>query len=109
VDCIYSSPITSACETAAIIGSELWVPLQLCERLVELDAGQLEGLTFEEMRYRYPEFMALWNRDRVNAVIPVGESLLHIEQRVDSFYRFIKAGHSCGNIVVCFIISLYAY
>lgn len=100
VDYIYSSPITRACETASVIEAELGVPIQLSEMLVELDAGQLEGLTSEEMQHRYPEFMALWKRDRVNAAIPGGESLLHVEQRVDSFYRFVKKEHSYGNIVV---------
>ena len=82
IEAIYSSPLKRALETAKTIGLVLGLPVNISEELVEVDAGELEGLTSEEMRTRNPDFMALWDRDPGNTVMPGGESLSQVQERI---------------------------
>ena len=54
VTAVYSSPLLRARQTAAAIGQDVTV----IEDLREMDAGAWDGLTFEEIRLRYPELYA---------------------------------------------------
>ena len=78
---LYSSPLNRAWETAEAIGSELGLPVQVAEDLAEVDAGELDGLTSEEMRARHPSFMTLWDHDPGSAQMPGGESLTQVQER----------------------------
>lgn len=51
---VFSSPLTRAVQTAQTIG----MPVTVLEGLREMDAGAWDGLTFEEIRQRYPELYA---------------------------------------------------
>ena len=54
VTAVFSSPLTRAVQTAQAIG----MPITLLPDLRELYAGEWDGLTFEEIRQRYPELYA---------------------------------------------------
>lgn len=99
VTALYSSPLKRAVETAEIIGDKLGLPVQVVADLAEVDAGALDGLNSQEMRARYPNFMALWDCDPGSAVMPGGESLAQVQQRawlsVQSFLR----EHPEANVV----------
>ena len=51
VTAVFSSPLTRAVQTAQAIG----LPITVLDGLREMDAGQWEGLTFEEIMLRFPE------------------------------------------------------
>ena len=52
---VYSSPLRRASETAAIVAGHLGLePVEL-EALREIDVGDWQGLTVDEVRARYPE------------------------------------------------------
>lgn len=51
VTAVFSSPLTRAVQTARAIG----LPVTVLDGLRELYAGEWDGLTFEEIRRRYPE------------------------------------------------------
>ena len=78
---LYTSPLTRALETAQIISETVRVPPKPLKELEEADAGDLEGLTGEEMRRRYPEFVKRWAQDSGTAQMPGGESLLQVQER----------------------------
>ena len=59
VTAVFSSPLTRAVQTAGTIG----LPITIVEGLREMDAGQWDGLTFDEIRRRYPELYAARGRD----------------------------------------------
>ena len=96
---LYSSPLKRAVETAEIIGAELRLPIQLADNLAEADVGELDGLNSEEMRARYPDFMALWDRDPGNAVMPGGESLAEVQERAWQMVQSLLRGHPEANVV----------
>jgi len=54
VSALFSSPLTRAVQTAQAIG----MPITILHGLREMDAGEWDGLTFEEIRQRYPELYA---------------------------------------------------
>lgn len=59
VTAVFSSPLTRAVQTAEAIG----MPVSILDGLRELYAGAWDGLTFEEIRARYPELYAARARD----------------------------------------------
>lgn len=54
VSAVFSSPLTRAVQTAEAIGR----PVALLEDLREMYAGEWDGLTFEEIKMRYPALYA---------------------------------------------------
>ena len=78
---LYTSPVTRARETAQIIAESIGVPCKLLNGLEEANAGELEGLTSQEMRERYPAFARLWDKDLGTAQMPGGESLIFVQKR----------------------------
>jgi len=54
VTAVFSSPLTRAVQTAQAIG----LPVVILDDLREMYAGEWDGLTFDEIRQRYPELYA---------------------------------------------------
>ena len=54
VTAVFSSPLTRAVQTAEAIG----MPVTVLDGLREMHAGEWDGLTFDEIRQRYPELYA---------------------------------------------------
>ena len=54
VTAVFSSPLTRAVQTAQVIG----MPITVLVNLREMYAGEWDGLTFDEIRQRYPELYA---------------------------------------------------
>ena len=63
VTAVFSSPLTRAVQTAQAIG----MPVAVLDGLREMYAGEWDGLTFDEIRQRYPELYAARAR---NLTIP---------------------------------------
>ena len=59
VTAVFSSPLTRAVQTAEAMG----MPVSILDGLRELYAGAWDGLTFDEIRARYPELYAARARD----------------------------------------------
>ena len=51
---VFSSPLTRALQTAQAIG----MPVTILQDLREMHAGEWDGLTFDQIRERYPELYA---------------------------------------------------
>jgi broad specificity phosphatase PhoE len=81
-DAIFSSDLDRAYETACAVGDRQGGKVQIEARLREINLGEWEGLTSEEIRRRYP---AEWQDRQLNpleARAPGGESLLEMAERV---------------------------
>ena len=65
---VVASPLRRTRETAEIVAAALGLPVEFDKDLVELDFGDLEGLTFDEARAKHPlaarRFMADITRGR---------------------------------------------
>lgn len=97
---LYSSDITRAWQTAEIIGAAVGrTPVPMPE-LREIDVGQWEGLTPEELYRRFPDHMAEYRRDPARTVRLGGESYAQLQARALVALNHIQATHAQGTIVV---------
>ncbi|HLE16913.1 MAG TPA: histidine phosphatase family protein, partial [Syntrophales bacterium] len=81
LDAIITSPLRRAYDTAQAIGKYHDISIKVEEDLHELNAGELEGLTWPELD-RYPEFLGKWKLDHASVPMPKGESLVEVQNRV---------------------------
>jgi broad specificity phosphatase PhoE len=72
IDRIISSPMLRALETAQAIATGR--PIEVDERLRELDYGRWESLNYEEIDAHDPELRTRWERDPASTHSPGGES-----------------------------------
>ena len=54
LECVYASPLLRARQTAQAIAGKAR-PLCILDDLIELDGGEWDGLTFDQLRERYPD------------------------------------------------------
>jgi broad specificity phosphatase PhoE len=57
---IYCSPLQRALETAKRIAAPHDIDVKIEERLIEMDIGDLEGLTFPEIGKAHPDLLQNW-------------------------------------------------
>lgn len=81
-DRIITSPLKRAYDTAQAIAKYHALPITVENDLHELNAGELEGLTFQDLQLRYAEFLNKWMIDHSSVTIPQGESLQEVQDRV---------------------------
>jgi broad specificity phosphatase PhoE len=78
VTVVYTSPLRRASETASIVAERLGLEARELEALREIDVGDWQGLTIEEVRARYPEQVhAAWHSGWPN-----GETHVEFDARV---------------------------
>lgn len=78
---VWSSTLARAKCTAQPAADAAGLPLQLDERLVEIDFGRGEGLTGAEMEDRFPAERAAFIRDPILHYLPGGEDPKHAVER----------------------------
>lgn len=86
-DLIISSPLQRAIETAGVIPG----PLETDARIAEVDFGDWDNLTFDEIRTRAPtEQITLWNEHPEQMEFPNGEKTIDFFARIDNFFNELK-------------------
>lgn len=100
IHAIYSSHLKRAVQTAARIRQYHRVEVVADEDLRELDHGHLEGLTFVEVRERYPEFIGRWRREPASLTVPGGESLPDVDRRIWRAIERMARVHSSETVLV---------
>ena len=78
---VYSSHLRRARQTAALISQPHDLPVLIEEELRELDHGELEGLTFNEIKTRYADFLTRWRSEPAEIRVPGGERLADVADR----------------------------
>ena len=84
---VYASDLLRARESAALIAEHFSVPLLVRPGLREICFGEWEGLSWQEVKQRFPAESAEWLERFPAGVIPSGE-------RYDSFVERVK--HETG-------------
>ena len=97
---IYTSPLIRARETAKQIACYHDCPVIVDEGLRELNQGQLEGLTIEDLRKGYPEFLKNWIQEPELTQLPQGESLGELQHRAWASIERIIGKYPEGTVVV---------
>lgn len=95
IEALYASDMIRARETAEIVGGHLGLPVRVIPALRELDFGDMEGLTDEEIAERFADFKAQQELMREDLHYPGGESVGELMERVLPALDEIAAdGHS---------------
>lgn len=96
---VVASPLARARETAEIAVREIaaagrMVPgIELDPRLLEMDYGQWEGLTYAELDERFRDERRQWATDPASHHYPGGESGHEVAARARSFLEALLADH----------------
>lgn len=100
VAAVYSSPLRRAAETAQVIARAHGLPVRLVPELRELDQGELEGLSVDEMREAFREFWAAWSEDPAGVRMPGGETVAELADRAWGAVSGIVREHPGQTVVV---------
>ena len=97
IDKVYASPLTRAQETAHIIADRRHMEITTCEYIMEMNFGQFEGKTYDEIIKIFPD----WNPDIFDFTFAGGESLDSLVSRMKKFIDILMAEHGAdSNILV---------
>ncbi len=99
ITAIVTSPLRRAVRTAEEVAAASGVPVQADEGFREADFGAWDGLTFAEVRERWPAELTAWLADPAVAP-PAGESLLDVDARVGAALRRVLAGHRGQTVLI---------
>ena len=97
---VWASPLSRARITATACADVTGVPLQIDERLRELDFGAAEGLTSAEMKGRFPDAFEAFRADPVANHLPDGEDPVKAADRFTACLHDLAQQHPDGRVLV---------
>ena len=97
---VYSSGLRRAVQSAAIIAGAHGVTPLVYHGLRERSFGIWEGMTFAEIKERYPAEFEAWAGNPLKYSPVDGESTLEVRERVLEALEAIVAGHRGDNIAI---------
>lgn len=100
VSAVVSSPRTRAVETAQAIAEPHGVEVRVDPDLRELDFGDLEGRTYDEIASSMPELYAAWMRQPTRVQFPGGERYADVERRALRAVETLHGELAEGAVVI---------
>lgn len=95
VAAVYSSPLDRALATAGPLAQALTKSVSIEQALIEMDVGEVENQTFDQLRERYPDFLRAWRSDDcADVAMPGGETLRQVQERAWGFVESLRARHA---------------
>ena len=96
---IVTSPLLRATQTAQEVAEVTGAPVVTDQGFRETDFGAWDGLTFAEVRQRWPADVTAWLADPAVAP-PGGESLVEVGARVTEALHRVLTGHQQQTILI---------
>lgn len=97
---VVASPLRRARDTAAAIALQHGLDLIIEPDLMEMDVGEMEGLSGAAMRERFPDFMRSWSTaEGPHVPMPGGESLAQVQQRGWAVVERLQATYASTTVV----------
>jgi alpha-ribazole phosphatase len=100
VTAVVSSPRTRALQTAHVIAERHGVDVRVDPALQELDFGELEGRTYDEIAASMPDLYAAWMTQPTRVRFPGGESYADLERRALRAVEMLRRELRGGTVVV---------
>ncbi|MBI2918468.1 MAG: histidine phosphatase family protein [Chloroflexi bacterium] len=97
---VYASPLRRAMETAQAVARPHALTVTPLDGLMELDAGELDGLTPAEARIGHRPFLEQWSQGDPNLAAPGGESLGQVQERAWAVLDSLMECHRSDTIVL---------
>lgn len=111
-DYVYSSHATRALESLKLCGENLYNKAHVDPRLCEINFGDFEGKTYEEICTLFPEHVEVWNKDWKSFCPPNGESFDAFYARVSGFFGELLEKEASNVLVMTHsgvIKAMYCY
>jgi len=98
---VYASDLRRARETAEAVARNFGLEVEVRPELREMQFGQWEGLSWEQIARRHPRLAKLWVKRFPNQAIPGGEPIGQFRRRIAAGIRKIVAANrgQCALIV----------
>jgi broad specificity phosphatase PhoE len=97
---IYTSPIRRAVETATAIAVNTGARMETDEDFTDIDYGQWQGQTVEEVRGQHPDLLESWNLDPGGFSFPGGDSMLSVIERLGPAFDRLAGSPPEGAVAV---------
>ena len=99
VAAVVSSPLRRALETADAIARPHGLEVVVLDGLRELDFGELEGKTYDEIAASRPELYRRWMTEPTRVRFPGGESYADLEARATDAVSKLREEHDGRTVV----------
>lgn len=97
---VYSSPLSRAVKTAEFVAGHFDLPVLTHPALIDIDYGQWQGLTPDEVRENWPQMIDAWYTTPDSLHIPGGETLSDVRARAMKVVKELVDRHEGETIVV---------
>jgi broad specificity phosphatase PhoE len=98
---VFASPLRRAVETARPLAEARALDVQVDEDLIEMAVGELEGLSPQELRDRYGDFLRQWFSTEAGRLrMPGGESLQDVQDRAWAAIERLRERHPKDTVAV---------
>jgi len=101
VDAIYCSPLRRAQETARAISRFHKSEVVTLDGLTELDVGEVDGMTYEEMKTSHNEFFTKWMADFTSVRLPGGGFVPELRDQCCTAIQDIVKKHQPTTDTIC--------
>jgi alpha-ribazole phosphatase len=99
VSAIYSSPSRRALESAGLL-AQCRTPVKVERGFSEIDFGELEGLSYDEIAERFPETYGAWMNRPTEVTFPGGETFSDMTARVRKAFDEVRRAHNDEVVVI---------
>ncbi len=100
VAAIYVSGYQRTGQTIEYVAKQLGITPIIDERLNELDSGDLDPLSDEEIQERYPDFWKAYRERTADFRFPGGETGEEACHRIADFLEEKRGAHDAGNVIL---------
>ena len=109
LDCIYTSPLQRARQTAHCIAEQSGAPILVIEALREIDCGILDGRGDEEALAITHEIDRRWAAGDWHVPFPGGETCHQLYDRLSGTLNSLVEAHPEGNVAVVGHAGLFGF
>jgi len=100
ISTIYSSPLRRATATSEIIGAHLGLGVQLVPDIIDVDYGEWQGLSTQEVIDRYDGLYSKWIEHPGDMKFPGGESFTQVKDRISRAIEILIQQHPKESIIL---------
>ena len=98
---VYASPLHRTIDTARPIAAAHDLTVAIEPAFIEMDVGEVEGLSFAALRERYPQLLETWgSAEGPQSPMPGGERLLDVQERATRAVQSLATRHAGGDVCV---------
>jgi broad specificity phosphatase PhoE len=97
---VYASPLTRAAQTATPLAERCGLPIQRRDGLAELDYGDWDGRSAEDVDAAHHDEYVRWSSDPAWNPPTGGETATALAHRMTSVIEEIRARHASGDVLV---------